>query len=143
MVTIHKPPTSLICNKTVPETIKIVKNAEGLLYILSVNELLAIEVNERKEPHLEFLGTLLQFEEKPIEVQIENWQNMTFVILKLSSSLHVYVTKNDQRAVSLEPIQKISTHSITDRYILFKNKNDLYLVTYWIKDDTLDANELT
>lgn len=86
---------------------------------------------------------MLQFEEKPIEVQIENWQNMTFVILKLSSSLHVYVTKNDQRAVSLEPIQKISTHSITDRYILFKNKNDLYLVTYWIKDDTLDANELT
>lgn len=143
MITIHEPPTSIICNKTNSDAIKIVNNAEGLLYLLSANELLAIEVNEMKEPHLEFLGTLLQFEENPLEVQIENWQNMTFVVLKLSTSLHVYVTKNDQRAMSLEPIQKISTHSSIDRYILFKNKNDLYLVTYWIKEDVLDANELT
>lgn len=143
LITIHEPPTSIICNKTNSDSIKIVKNAEGQLYLLSVNELLAIEVDEEREPRLDFLGTLLQFEEKPLDVQIENWQNMTIIVLKLPTSLHVYVTKNDQRGVRLEPLQKISIHSSADRYILFKNKDDIFLVTYWIKEDVLDANELT
>lgn len=120
---------------------RIFKKAEGYLYILSANELLAINVNDKKDAQLHFVGTLLQFEEPVLEIQIEDWQNMIVIILKMSNSLHVYLTKNDFRApMKLEPIQKINTNSPSDLFALFKNRKDLFLVTYGLKSEA--ANEL-
>lgn len=91
---------------------------------------------------MHFIGRFVEFEEPVLEIQIEQWQNMIVIILKMSKSLHVYLTKNDFSTVmDLDPIQKIDINSPSDRYMLFKNRKDLFMVTYGIKSEA--ANELT
>lgn len=141
IITLAQQPTSIFCNHTNTDAIKLFKKAEGFLYLLSANELLAIDVDEDNDAKLHFVGTLLQVEDSIQEVQIEHWQKMIVIVLRLASSLHVYLTKEDFRvAHNLEPIQKINTNSASDRFVLFKKNKELLLVTYGIKSES--ENEL-
>lgn len=112
--------------------------------MLSANELLAIDVSKNNEARLFFVGTLLQMNEPAVEIQIQNWHTMIVIVLRTTTSLQVYLTKNDfytAEPTSLEPIQKINTNlSPADRFVLFRNDDDLLLVTYDIKTET--ANQL-
>lgn len=133
---------SIICNKTNTDEIKVFKNAEGFVFLLSQNELLAIDINAKKEAQLHFVGTLQQIDEKVLDMQVENWQSMIVVALRTATSLQIYVTKSDFRVEeNLEPTEKIKINSESDRFAMFRSGEDLFLVTYGINGDT--ANELT
>lgn len=109
--------------------------------MVSENELLGINVNDKRKPELFFVGTLLQLTDPVLQIQVESWKNMIVIIVRTSSSLYVYHTeKNFAVAVDLEPIQKISTNSPTDKMVAFRNGDDLILVIYNIKKDS--DNEL-
>lgn len=140
VIKIKSQPTRITCNQTNTD-LKIFKKAEGFLYVLSSHELLAVDVDEQKVAQIHFVGRFKKLEEPVLEIQIEQWQNMLVVVLKMVTSLHVFLTKNDfTSVVSFEPIQKININSPSDRFVLFKNRKDLFLVTYGIKSES--ANEL-
>lgn len=108
--------------------------------MLSVDELLAIEINQQKIASMQFIGTLLQLNETIQDIQIERWQNAIVIVVRLSSSLHVYMARNNfSIPESFEPIQKIKT--LSDRFVLFNDHNDLLMVIYDVKESS--SNELT
>lgn len=108
--------------------------------MLSVDELLAISVGVKKELQMHFVGTLMQIEEHVEEVKIENWENSLIIVVRMAKSLHVYLTGSDFRGESIEPIQKIGVHSPSDRFVMFRKNEDVYLVKYEIKNEA--DNEL-
>jgi hypothetical protein len=90
-----------------------------------------------------FVGTLEQVNEPVLEIQVADWQNMIIVVLKMPKTLHVYLTKKDfqkEEGLTLDPVQKIDTSTTADRFALFKNGEELLLVSYVIKNEA--ANEL-
>lgn len=140
IITLRDPPVSIVCNKTDTGSIQVIKNSAGLLYLLSEDELLAIEIQSR-EAHLRFVGTLLHLDGPVLEVQVENWENVIVIVVRTAQSLQVYLTKNDfSVSVSLEAIQKINTYTQSDRFVLFGNGKELLMVTYNIRSDA--DNEL-
>lgn len=108
--------------------------------MLSSDELLAVDINVKGEPRLNFIGSLMQLDGIVLEFRVEDWQSMKVIVLKFARSLHVHLTSKDFQAKSLEPIQKISLNSPSDRFVLLNNAENLFLVTYGIKNES--ANEL-
>lgn len=99
--------------------------------------MLAIDINQNKEAQMYFIATLLQIEENVLEVQVENWQNVIVIVLRMENVLQIYLTKNDfQVAVNLEPIQRIKIGSSLDRFVLFNRKQTLSLVLDTKSDTT-------
>jgi hypothetical protein len=141
VISLERPPSSILCNRTNTDKIKLFTKSEGFLYLLSDDELLAINVNGKRDILIQLVGTLLKFDAPALEIQIENWKNLVVVVLKTASSLHVYMKSNDAPSgINLEPIQKIKTISDADQFVLFQSGEELMLVTYEVKTES--ANEL-
>jgi len=140
IIKLIEPPTSIMCNKTNTSAINFVKGTDDFLYLLSVNELLAIEIEGQKRAKLHFVGTLLEISDTIKEVQIKNWQNMIIVVLKLPEVLQIYSTKRDFSAPEdLKPIQRINVNSASDQFELLRNGEDLFMTIYEINNSS--ANE--
>ncbi|CRL02513.1 CLUMA_CG015260, isoform A [Clunio marinus] len=135
------PIKSIYCNQTNADRIIIYKHAEDYIYMLSENELMAIDINE-KEARFLFVGTFLHMSEAAIEFQVQNWRNKIVVVMRTSTSLQVYLTSSDFKTVAnLETVQKININVPTsNKYVLFRNGEDLFMVTYEIRTDS--ANKL-
>jgi hypothetical protein len=140
IINLREPPLSLQCNKTNTDEIRIIRNTDGFIYMLSVDELLAISVGKNKELQMHFVGTLLQIEQPIEEVKIENWQNFIIVVVRMAKMLQIYLTQNDFRGDFIEPIQKINVNSASNRFVMFRKGEDVFLVTYEIKMEA--SNEL-
>lgn len=118
-----------MCNKTDTDRITFYKLADEYLYFLSLNELLAIDISEKKQIRLHFVATLEQVEEKVLEMQIGTWQNIIVIVLRFSRSVHVYLTPKDFRSTAnISPYQKIKTNGPGDRILLFNNNLNLFLI---------------
>lgn len=140
MLRLHCPPSSISCNRTDSTKIKAIKNVGGSLYLLSANELLSVEVDEANDPRLRFIGTLLKLDAAVLDVQIELWLDLMVIVVQQENSLSVYITSSDSQGSNIDPIQTLSTNSVSDRFILSNNGKDLFLVIYGIKKG--GANEL-
>lgn len=140
VISLHRPPTSISCNQTDTDKIKLFTKAEDFLYLLSDQELLAIHLDKKREIQVHLIGTLQGFEGPALEIQIENWQNIIVIVLKTANSLHIYTrSRSFGTETNAEPIQKIKTISDADRFVLFKTGEEVMLVTYEVKSDS--ANE--
>lgn len=133
IISLREPPLSLNCSKTNTDEIRIIRDSSDFLYMLSVDELLAIGVGKDKELQMHFVGTLLQIEEPVEEVKIESWENSIIVVVRTDKILLVYLTRNDLGGKSIQPIQKINANSVSDRFVMFKKAEEVYLVSYAIK----------
>lgn len=110
---------------------------------MSVNEFLAVKINEKREAEMLFVSILLDIDEQDpiIDVQVEKWKNSFIVIVQQSSQLKVFNTKIDvSETPEIHPIQKISISSMTDKFKVLREKDDLLLVTYHIREKA--SNEL-
>lgn len=133
IITFREPLLSLQCNKTNTDKIKIIRSSNDFLYLLSVDELLAIDINERKELLMHFVGTLMQIDEPIKEVKIENWESSLIIVVRMAKMLHIYLAHNDFRGEPIDPIQKININSPSDRFVMFRKQSEVFLVTYGIR----------
>jgi hypothetical protein len=110
--------------------------------MLSSNELLATEVNNKNQAVLHLLGTISKFENDTIQdVQIEKWRNLLILIVQHSSALNIYLAKFEfDMELEINSIQKIETSTQIDEFKLFRKGDDLHLVMYHININS--ANEL-
>jgi hypothetical protein len=144
LIELKEPPLSLKCDKTRGDKIKFVKDINGYLFFLSINELFAIKVNQENAAILYFLGTLLDIaEDDPVlGVQIEKWQNLYMVVIQQSTRLKVYLVKLDEEhSPEINHIHKMNFDSVSDKFKIFRRGDDLLLVTYQIQEHA--ANKLT
>lgn len=138
---LNHPPLSITCNRTDSSKLKVIRNVDGSLYLLSENELLSVEVDEEaKNPSLHFIGTLLKVDFAVLDVQIELWLDLMVIVVQQENSLSVYITSSASNGLNIEPVQTISTNSVADRFIMSNNGKNLFLFVYGIKND--GANEL-
>lgn len=126
-------PFSVICNRTNTDRISLFSYADDFIYFLSENELLAVDIDKQRQIKIHFLATLQQAEEKVLELQVGTWQNIMVVVVQFAKAIHVYTTpKNFSVMKNLAPYQKIITNGASDKFMLFANKQKLYLITQGI-----------
>lgn len=82
---------------------------------------------------MHFVGTLLQIDDFIEEVKIENWENSLIIVVRTANMLHIYLANNDFRGEAIDPIQKITMNSPSDRFVIFRKEAEVFLVTYIIK----------
>lgn len=118
-----------------------IQKNNDFIYLLSVDELIAIDVSRKKELQMHFVGTFSQLTEPVEEVKIENWENSLIIVVRMSKMLHVYLAHNDFRGEPINVIQRITLNSPSDRFVMFRRGKDVFLVTYEIRFET--ENELS
>ena len=119
VIKLKEPAASLACDSTKGDKIKIIKDLDGYFFFLSVNELLAIKVNERNIAELFHIGNLLDIEENDpiIDIQMERWKNFYMIVIQQSSKLKVYLVKFDKSDLpDINHIQKINIETLTDKF---------------------------
>jgi hypothetical protein len=116
------------------------KDIDGFLFILSVNELLAVKINDQNVAKLLFVAILLNIEEDPvIDVQIEKWQNSFIIVVHQLTKLKVYHTKISMNETpEINPLQSINVNSISDKFKVFREGSDLLLAIYFIRDKAMN-----
>lgn len=143
IITLKEPAASLACDNINGNKIKILGDTDGYFFFLSVNELLAIKVNSNNVAELFFLGTLLDIGENDpiIDIQMEKWKNFYMVVIQQSSKLKIYLVKFDTSdSPDINHIQKIDINSVTDKFKVFRQGNDVIMAIYRINENS--ANQL-
>jgi hypothetical protein len=144
IIELKEPALSLMCDQTRGDRIKFIKDINGYLFFLSINELFAAKISRNNAATLHFVGTLLDLndEDPVLNVQIEKWKNLYMVVAQQSTVLKVYLIQLDEsQSPEITPIHKMNFDSISDKYRIFRREEDVLLVTYQIQEHA--ANKLT
>lgn len=143
VIKLNEPAASLACDNAKGDKIKIIRDIDGYFFMLNVNELLAIKVNDKNVAELYFIGTLLDIQENDpiIDIQMEKWKNFYMIVIQQSLTLKIYLVKFDiSDSPDINHIHKINLELLTDKFKVFRKGNDVHLVIYHINENT--ENEL-
>lgn len=139
VIELNEPPLSVVCDRTKGDKLKFMKDLDGYLFFLSVNELFVIKVNQTAK--LFFVGTLLDIqEEDPVQsVQIEKWQNLYMVVIQQSSKLKVYLIALDEtQNPEIHHLHQMNFASSSEKFRIFRKGEDVLLVIYQIQEQALN-----
>lgn len=143
VIKLNEPAATLACDNAKGDKIKIIRDIDGYFFMLNVNELLAIKVNDKNVAELYFIGTLLDIQENDpiIDIQMEKWKNFYMIVIQQSLTLKIYLVKFDiSDSPDINHIHKINLELLTDKFKVFRKGNDVHLVIYHINENT--ENEL-
>lgn len=127
------------------ENVKIIKNSENHIFVLSRNELILLHEQHSSPLRIEerLVGQLAGLENPIHEIRVEKWMNIFVIVALTDRNLHIFHTKkavNDietEEDTRLTRIQTINLNYNFCQFELIRNgTKDLFLVTYEIRNET-------
>lgn len=124
--------------------VKIIKNSENHIFLLSQNELILLDVDSSEQNLVRILiGEISGLEESIKEIKIESWMNIFVIVVLTDENLHVFHTKKSVDEIRTEAdikLTKIQTIKLQNNFCQFEmikySSKDLFLVTYEIRNET-------
>lgn len=144
--------SSRLCHASINQTkwsmenVKIVRNCENHIFLLSRNELILLQ--EKNSPsHLiineKLIAELGGLDSAINEIRVEQWINIFVIVVLTDRNLHIFHTEkavNDIMTNDDTQLTKIETINLKNSFCQFElmrnGANGLYLVTYEIRNET-------
>lgn len=124
--------------------VRIIKNSDRHIFLLSHNELILLEVDsEKKEILRTLIAELDGINSEIIDIKVESWANIFVIVVLTGEDLRVFHTLKKITEIAteddiiLKEIQKIELKNNFCKFELIRNEpNELFMITYQIRNET-------